>query len=82
LNLNGELFICVEEAILQAKRFKTTWQSEIVRYLVHGVLHLLGHEDCQTAVRCRMKHEENRRLAGLSKKFNLAKIGAASKLGA
>jgi probable rRNA maturation factor len=81
LSLHGELFICVDEAILQAKRFKTTWQSEIVRYLVHGVLHLLGHDDCRAAVRRRMKREENRLLAGLSRKFNLAKIGAASKLG-
>jgi probable rRNA maturation factor len=78
---HGELFICVDEAILQAKRFKTTWQSEIVRYLVHGVLHLLGHDDCRAAARRKMKREENRLLVGLSRKFNLAKVGAASKLG-
>ena len=43
--LHGEIFICVEEAMLQARKFKTIWQSEIVRYLVHGVLHLLGFDD-------------------------------------
>ena len=80
-SLHGELFVCVDEAILQAKRFKTTWQSEIVRYLVHGVLHLLGHDDCRAAARRKMKREENRLLVGLSRKFNLAKVGAASKLG-
>ena len=26
--INGELFICVDDAIAQAKEFKTTWQSE------------------------------------------------------
>ena len=78
--LHGEVFICVDEAFSQSKKFKTTWQSEIVRYLVHGVLHLLGHDDLQAAARRRMKREENRRLAGLSRKFSLAQIGGASKL--
>jgi probable rRNA maturation factor len=78
--LHGEIFVCVDEAVLQAKKFKTTWQSEIVRYLVHGILHLLGHDDRHAAARRKMKREENRRLAGLSKKFSLAQIGGASKL--
>jgi probable rRNA maturation factor len=80
LNLHGEIFVCVDEAVLQAIKFKTTWQSEIVRYLVHGVLHLLGHDDRHTAARRKMKREENCRLAGLSRKFSLAQIGGASKL--
>jgi len=78
--LHGEIFICVDEAVLQAKEFKTTWQSEIVRYIVHGILHLLGHDDLQAAARGRMKREENRWLARLSEKFSLAQIGGASKL--
>ena len=43
--LHGELFICVDDAAIQAKEFQTTWQSEVVRYVVHGVLHLLGYDD-------------------------------------
>jgi len=78
--LHGEIFVCVDEAVSQAKLFETTWQSEVVRYLVHGILHLLGHDDCRAAARRKMKREENRRLAGLSKKFCLAQIGGASKL--
>jgi len=80
--LHGELFVCVDEAIGQAKKFKTTWQSEIVRYLIHGVLHLLGHDDHHHAAGRRMKREENRLLAVLSRKFCLAQIGGASKLSA
>ena len=78
--LHGEIFICVDEAISQSKTFRTTWQSEIVRYLIHGVLHLLGHDDRHAGVRRQMKREENRRLARLSGKFSLAQIGGASKL--
>ncbi len=66
-SLNGELFICVDEAVRQAKRFRTTWQAELVRYIVHGVLHLTGHDDHRAAARQKMKREENRlvrKLAG------------------
>jgi probable rRNA maturation factor len=58
--LHGELFICVDEANRQAKRFRATWQSELTRYIVHGVLHLLGHDDHRAADRLMMKREENR----------------------
>ena len=43
--LVGEIFVCVDEALIQARQFRTSWQSELVRYIVHGVLHLLGHDD-------------------------------------
>lgn len=70
-SLHGELFICVDEAIRQAKRFRTTWQAELTRYIVHGVLHLLGHDDHRAADRLKMKREENRlvrKLASVIKK--------------
>jgi probable rRNA maturation factor len=76
----GELFICVDDAVLQAKQFKTSWQSEIIRYIVHGVLHLLGHDDLKPNLRRKMKREENRLLRVLAKKFSLAQIGGGSKL--
>ncbi len=70
-SLHGELFICVDEAVRQAKRFRTTWQAELTRYIVHGVLHLLGHDDHRAADRLKMKREENRlvrKLASVTKK--------------
>jgi len=65
--LHGELFICLDEAIRQAKRFRTTWQSELTRYIVHGVLHLLGHDDHRAADRREMKREENRLVRKLAR---------------
>ena len=78
--LHGELFICVDDAVLQAKQFKTKWQSEIVRYIVHGVLHLLGHDDHRVVARKKMKREENRLLRRLAKKFSLAQIAGRPKI--
>lgn len=76
----GEIFISVDDAIAQAKEFKTDWQSEIARYVVHGILHLLGYDDLKPQLRRKMKREENLLMRGISKKFSLAQIGGGSKL--
>ncbi|MBL9176262.1 MAG: rRNA maturation RNase YbeY [Verrucomicrobiales bacterium] len=58
--LRGELFICVEEADRQAREFRTTWRQELLRYVIHGILHLRGFDDLDPAGRRVMKREENR----------------------
>ena len=58
--LHGEIFISVADAVKQARAFRTTWQSELVRYIIHALLHLRGHDDLQPAKRRVMKREENR----------------------
>jgi len=58
--LCGELFICVAEAIRQAGEFDTTWEEELRRYVLHGLLHLRGFDDLDPAARRTMKREENR----------------------
>ena len=73
--LMGELFISVDDAIGYAKTFRTTWESEVVRYIVHGVLHLRGYDDLQPALRRVMKREENRLVKLLATQFNFADLG-------
>ena len=72
--IHGEIFICVDEAVVQARRFRTSCQSEIVRYLIHGILHLLGFDDSSAGARRKMKHEENRRLREMIRGFPLSKL--------
>jgi len=72
--IHGEIFICVDEAVLQARQFSTSWQSEVIRYLVHGVLHLLGFDDSSAGARRKMKREENRRLREITRRFPLSKL--------
>lgn len=76
--LLGEIFICVDDAIKQAEEFRTTWQSEVVRYVVHGVLHLLGYDDLKPDLRREMKREENRFVNSLSREFDLGTIHVAT----
>ncbi len=79
-DLHGELFICVDDAILQAQQFETDWQSEVVRYVVHGVLHLRGYDDLKPTLRREMKREENRLVRCLAQKFSFAQLLPAVKL--
>jgi len=76
-NLHGEIFISVDDAVAQAGRFGATWQSEIIRYLAHGILHLEGHNDTETGPRRAMKREENKLVKELSRRFDLDKLDRA-----
>lgn len=76
----GELFVCVDDAVAQAKTFKTNWQSEVVRYVIHGVLHLVNHDDLQPAARRKMKRAESQLLRRLAKRFSLAQLSRAAKI--
>jgi len=72
--LCGEILICIDEAICQARDFGTTWQSELVRYIIHGVLHLKGYQDLVAVARRKMKREENRLLHQLARTFEFGKL--------
>lgn len=72
--LYGEIIVCLDEAVAQARRFRATWQSELVRYIVHGALHLAGYDDHHRAKRRKMKLQENRMLKQLGRQFDFSKI--------
>ncbi|MEK7684591.1 MAG: rRNA maturation RNase YbeY [Verrucomicrobiota bacterium] len=80
--LHGDLFVCVEEAIRQARQFRTTWQAELVRYIVHGILHLQGYDDAAPSRRRVMKREEDRLLRRLAARFRLSALGGKARVGA
>ena len=80
--IHGELFICVDVALKQAKEFKSSWQAEVVRYVVHGVLHLLGYDDLKPHRRREMKRAEGRLVRRLEQSFSFAQLSRAAKLGA
>lgn len=54
----GELFICPKVAIAQSKHYQTTPGKELLRYLIHGLLHLIGYNDIETKERKIMKGKE------------------------
>lgn len=72
--LRGEFFVCVADAVEQAEEFETSWQSEVVRYGVHAILHLLGFDDLTPEERTEMKLHENRIMESLEKGFDLSAL--------
>ena len=78
--IHGELFICLDDAMEQAKQFQTTWTAETVRYAVHGILHLLGYDDLKPALRRTMKREENRLMRWVDNEFSLAQLSLPARI--
>ena len=72
--LHGEIFICSDVARAQAKEFGTTAQMEIVRYLVHGMLHLRGFDDLTLAKRAKMKRAEDKWVRWVAATFPVEKV--------
>jgi len=52
---HGEIVISSETARAQAKDFGHSTEREIVLYIVHGLLHLSGHEDAEEGERKAME---------------------------
>lgn len=79
-HLHGELFISLDDAEKQAREFKTTWQTELARYVIHGILHLAGYDDLEPVARRKMKQAENRLVRQVARRFPLSKLEARTRL--
>jgi len=57
-NIEGEIYISFERALEQAKEFNVTLEEEIIRLIIHGLLHLAGYDDLNDSDRNKMKAVE------------------------
>jgi len=62
---HGEIVIGVEVAKRQAAEYGEPELRELLRYLVHGLLHLAGHEDVEDDDRTRMETIQEQLVAEL-----------------
>jgi probable rRNA maturation factor len=58
--LLGDVVISVETARRQAAAYDATLQRELYRLLIHGILHVIGHDHERPAERRAMEAEERR----------------------
>jgi probable rRNA maturation factor len=63
--LLGDVVIGVETAARQARARRRDLDDEVARLLVHGALHLIGHDHARPAEARRMRAEERRILRAL-----------------
>ncbi len=62
--LSGEVVVSAETAVASARRDGLDAGTELMLYLVHGLLHLCGHDDLTEAGASAMRRREGELLAG------------------
>ena len=58
--LLGDVVISLDTALRQARSGRRTLESEVLRLLIHGSLHLVGHDHVRAAEARAMRAEERR----------------------
>jgi rRNA maturation RNase YbeY len=61
--VDGEVYVDLDTAAERAPEFGAAFETEALRYVLHGLLHLMGHDDATDAARARMRALEDRYLA-------------------
>ena len=61
--LNGDIFVSVERVQDNANDFKVSFEEELKRVLVHGVLHYCGYKDKTEADEQLMRSKEDEKIA-------------------
>lgn len=64
--INGEIYISVERVFENSKEFKTNFEEELHRVIIHGIFHFCGFKDKSEAEESLMREKENDALINLS----------------
>lgn len=64
--INGDIYISVERVVENANDFNTSFEAELSRVMVHGVLHYCGYKDKTAADETKMRSKENYYIEQLS----------------
>jgi probable rRNA maturation factor len=62
-SLDGEIITSADYAAREALRYGWTTDDELLLYVIHGCLHLVGHDDHTPEGRAAMRAAETRHLA-------------------
>lgn len=57
--ISGDLFLNPDTIKKNAGKYKTKFAEEILRVIIHGVLHLIGYNDDNDVEKLEMKEREN-----------------------
>ena len=57
--LHGDVYISIERVRDNASDFKVTFEQELGRVMVHGILHLCGYKDKTDKEKLQMRSKEN-----------------------
>jgi len=57
--ISGDIFISIDTVKSNAENFGVTFDNELYRILIHGILHLCGNDDQTPELRLEMTAKEN-----------------------
>lgn len=60
--ISGDIFISIETVRSNAEEYNVTFEEELNRIIIHGILHLCGNDDKTPQQRLEMINKENRAL--------------------
>lgn len=64
--VEGEVYVDLDTAAERHAEFETSFEHEVHRYVVHGLLHLLGYDDTTSSARRTMHELEDQYLEATS----------------
>lgn len=65
--ISGDIFISIDRVQENADKFSKTFEDELHRVIIHGVLHLLGYKDKTKIAKAEMTKQEDLCLKALKK---------------
>ena len=57
--LAGDIFVSVESVRKNAKKYKISFDNELSRVLIHGILHFIGYNDKTEKEKVEMRKQED-----------------------
>lgn len=73
----AEIVVSADTAVTQAQEYGWTVDDELLLYVVHGALHLAGHDDHRPRERAAMRAQERKHLARLGRGPAVQKAAAS-----
>jgi len=64
--ISGDIFISIERVEENAKDFKVSFENELHRVMIHGVLHYMGFKDKSDDDKIKMRNAENQALSNIN----------------
>lgn len=69
--VSGDLYISYDRVRENASSFGVTFSEELLRVIIHGVLHLMGYKDKSAVARKEMRAKEDHYLSLYHQKFHV-----------
>ena len=57
--ISGEVYVSIDRVKINAKNYKVSYNNELLRVIIHGVLHLCGYVDSTEVEKELMRRQED-----------------------